>query len=551
MLVWRTVVSVKSVGHAVRRRLGLRRSTPRLSVVVPVYKVEEYLAACLDSLRAQTFTDFEVVLVDDGSPDSSAKIAQGYVRADPRFRIVHQENAGLGAARNTGVRESRGAYLTFLDSDDTLPPHAYAVLMETIERTGSDLVVGTLKRDDGRRRVAMRLMRENHRRRREQVTLGEMPLILADVFAVNKVYRRSFWDAADLSFPVDVRYEDQPTLTRAFVAAGRFDVIPETVYFWRVRDDGSSITQRRDDLADLRDRLLTKRVSSAAVEGTGPQVRDVWFRTILPVDMWEYFRASVQAGDEYWSLLRAGMAEFWNRETFSFQETRVPVQQRLMGWYVEHDRREDLAKLVAFLDEVGRDLPIELRNGRLVARLPGLDDPAAGVPPQVFELGPHELQWEARVTEAGWAGSHLHITGFALVRQLAPAGGRSELAGRLVRSAGAPGGSRVTRELALTAVPEPRATAFVGRPAQNFDDCGFEFVLDVSSLAEAGPGTWRIELERRIENFAVGGGIAGVQQAGAATGWREIHVGGERSTAYACLRKVDGDVVVDVRFDQG
>ncbi|NED81326.1 glycosyltransferase, partial [Streptomyces sp. SID11233] len=75
---------------------------PRLSVIVPVYDVETYLPACLDSLAAQTLREIEVIVVDDGSPDGSALIAEEYARRDPRFRLVRQENQGLGAARNTG-----------------------------------------------------------------------------------------------------------------------------------------------------------------------------------------------------------------------------------------------------------------------------------------------------------------------------------------------------------------------------------------------------------------------------------------------------------------
>ena len=110
------------------------------------------------------------------------------------------------------------------------------------------------------------LMRENHQRTAHGVRLDDAPLMLADVFAWNKVYRRSFWDAHDLSFPVGVRYEDQPTLTKALVAASRFDVLAEPVYRWRVRSDGSSISQQRADPRDLSDRILTKRWSTDLLE---------------------------------------------------------------------------------------------------------------------------------------------------------------------------------------------------------------------------------------------------------------------------------------------
>src|SRR5919198_645962 len=119
---------------------------PKLSVVVPIYNVEDYLDECLRSLAAQTFGDFEAVLVDDGSTDDSAAIAQRFADADPRFRVVRQANGGLGSARNTGTAEARGDYLAFLDSDDVLPREAYARLIGALERSGSDFASGNMER---------------------------------------------------------------------------------------------------------------------------------------------------------------------------------------------------------------------------------------------------------------------------------------------------------------------------------------------------------------------------------------------------------------------
>ncbi|MDT6814838.1 glycosyltransferase, partial [Enterococcus faecium] len=89
-----------------------------ISIIVPVYKVEKYLRKCVDSILAQTFTDFEVILVDDGSPDNSGKICDEYAEKDNRVRVIHKENGGLSSARNAGIDVARGKYLGFVDSDD-------------------------------------------------------------------------------------------------------------------------------------------------------------------------------------------------------------------------------------------------------------------------------------------------------------------------------------------------------------------------------------------------------------------------------------------------
>ena len=93
-----------------------------ISIIVPVYNVEEYLPECLDSIINQTYSNFEAILVDDGSTDASGAICDDYCLKDRRFRVIHQKNAGLGFARNTGLDNAAGMYVQFVDSDDTVLP---------------------------------------------------------------------------------------------------------------------------------------------------------------------------------------------------------------------------------------------------------------------------------------------------------------------------------------------------------------------------------------------------------------------------------------------
>lgn len=364
---------------AVRRLAAARQAgrSPLLSVVVPIYRVEEYLEGTLASMSAQSLRAFEVVVVDDGSPDSSADIARAWAAKDPRFRVVAQENAGPSAARNTGVQHCSAPYLTFVDGDDTLPRHAWKHMVATLERTGSDLCVGKLVRDDGSRQFATMRMERNHEIDRERLRIEQMPEILADVFPVNKVYRRSFWDALDLRFPEGVFYEDQPVMTRAFLA-GTFDVLSETVYNYWIRADKSSTTQLRHQLSDLQDRVTTKRMTVESVLAHGnAEVTRTFFADVLPVDMWEYFRSVPGCSEEYWSLLQQAVPEFWNPSTVPFEETLVPVQQRLMGWLVAQGRRTDLEALIDFID--GQGIPKTEADGHQLFDHPWRHEP--GLPP--------------------------------------------------------------------------------------------------------------------------------------------------------------------------
>ena len=117
-----------------------------ISVIVPIYNVEAYLTGCLTSIRNQTETDIEVICVDDGSTDESGRLAEEFAEKDSRFRVVHRENGGLSAVRNTGISVAKGEYLFFVDSDDYLHPQALSLLLNLQKKTKADLVGGILSK---------------------------------------------------------------------------------------------------------------------------------------------------------------------------------------------------------------------------------------------------------------------------------------------------------------------------------------------------------------------------------------------------------------------
>ena len=111
-----------------------------ISVIIPVYNVEKYLAECIDSVLCQSYTDYEIILVDDGATDSSGEMCDEYALKDSRIRVIHQPNGGLSAARNTGLRATRGEYVYFLDSDDYIEPYALEDLLGLAERETAGVV---------------------------------------------------------------------------------------------------------------------------------------------------------------------------------------------------------------------------------------------------------------------------------------------------------------------------------------------------------------------------------------------------------------------------
>lgn len=375
-------------------RLVRRVVKPSVGVVVPAYGVEAYLAATLDSLIAQTYPHWTCVVVDDGSPDRSGEIADAYAAKDKRISVLHTDNGGLGAARNRGTRAVQGEYLAYLDSDDALAPDALEHLVATAEESGSDFVAATLRRVEAEPPVGPgthvpQWLANLHAAPRRRIRIQDHCEMLGDVFAVTKLWRRSFWEAQRLSWPEKIRYEDQPTTTRAFLA-GTFDVTDHVVYDWVIRTDGSSITQQRHTVADLVDRWRTKEWTIASVEAfDDDHVTDVFWTKILPGDLWAYFASIPGADDAWWDELHGGITRIWAQR--SLLDSILVPHERITGWLVQQGRRSDAERLVAYVHEVGADALPHSADGLRLA-VPGEVLDAATIPEGADVL----REWERR-----------------------------------------------------------------------------------------------------------------------------------------------------------
>lgn len=218
---------------------------PLVSVIVPVYRVEAYLAECLDSILAQTYEALDVVLVDDGSPDGSGAICDRYGNFDRRLRVIHRENGGLAAARNTGIEASRGSYLAFVDADDVLSP----LFVESLLRPGADVAqcgfcrgpfppatAGVSFETLSGREMALRQMSD---------ATG------AYTVSWNKLYRRELFET--LRFPAGKLHEDEFTTWKVLWSAGTCAATDAPLYLYRRRGDsimGAGFSARSLDAAE-------------------------------------------------------------------------------------------------------------------------------------------------------------------------------------------------------------------------------------------------------------------------------------------------------------
>lgn len=207
-----------------------------ISVIVPVYRVEKYLPACIDSILNQTFTDFELILVDDGSPDRCPEICDETAKRDARVRVIHQANAGLSAARNAGIEIAHGAWLSFVDSDDYIAPQFYEKLYQTAQRTDADCVMCSVQNvDESGKPIDSALMRmaDEVKTGREVLRKIGRDDVTPYLTAWNKLYRRKLFNT--LRYPAGRQNEDVFVFAELFCQVQRAVCVAEPLYFYRKR----------------------------------------------------------------------------------------------------------------------------------------------------------------------------------------------------------------------------------------------------------------------------------------------------------------------------
>ncbi len=217
-----------------------------ISVIVPVYKTEQYLLKCLDSLARQTYEDFEVILVDDGSPDRCGEICESY--PDSRFRVIHQQNAGLSQARNRGIEEARGDYLTFVDSDDWAEPDLLRILAKGIRLGATVSCCGFFTVRDGNGKP-WRPVRPYRLMTAEEAVRDMMYTHSIDTSAWGKLFSKDCFKS--IRFPTGHVYEEVATTYRIMLTQEQVAVTTVPLYNYVKRHESivtSSYSAKQKDM---------------------------------------------------------------------------------------------------------------------------------------------------------------------------------------------------------------------------------------------------------------------------------------------------------------
>lgn len=214
---------------------------PKISVIVPVYKVEPYLQKCLDSIVNQTYRDLEIILVDDGSPDHCGQICDEYAARDQRIRVLHQKNQGLSAARNAGIEQSSGGHIGFIDSDDWIEPDFFECLFRCLIRTKADIVQCTISVEQGGH--LQRIGYEQDFRMNREDALKELLIESRTTNNVcNKLFQRRLFET--IRFPQGRVYEDIAVMYRLFESSDGIAVCAGTQYHYILRNKGIVVASR-------------------------------------------------------------------------------------------------------------------------------------------------------------------------------------------------------------------------------------------------------------------------------------------------------------------
>ena len=304
-----------------------------ISVIIPVYNVEKYISQCLISVCGQTYADLEIILVDDGSTDTSGEICDEYARNDKRIHVIHQKNAGAAAAKNAGLEAATGTYLSFVDSDDFLEPDAYSHMIHIIQEQKADVV-----------QCSYRDVFKDHtvEHSLEKVILNQidfLALFTEDwtcALLWDKLYKRSLFDG--VSFETGHRIDDEYFTYRGIMNAKR--IVRDSCIVYNYRKRASSVmyspASAQQIISDRIDYLRKRRKNVIA---SFPQLRAVYDNHFL--NMMIILSRDDNVTEAHLKLIRLYLKEYFREKQHTKPDYHLfPSLSKLMFFYSKKNPRK-------------------------------------------------------------------------------------------------------------------------------------------------------------------------------------------------------------------
>ena len=207
-----------------------------ISIIIPVYKVEKYIRKCIDSVRNQTYSNIEIILIDDGSPDNCGKICDEYAQKDHRIKVIHKQNGGQSEARNQGLAIANGKYIGFVDSDDYIKENMFEILHKIMIKHNADMTVcNIVKTNNGTNEYL-----EDYKNVEVYDKSNAIQELLKDHitnYIYNKLYKRELWE--NIVFPIGKLLEDMDVMYHIIERTNKIVCTNETEYYYLTRNDSS------------------------------------------------------------------------------------------------------------------------------------------------------------------------------------------------------------------------------------------------------------------------------------------------------------------------
>lgn len=304
------------------------KNQPKVSVIIPVFKVEKTLKRCVDSVLRQTYENLEIILVDDGSPDDCPEICDSYLAKDSRIKVVHKQNGGLSDARNAGIKIATGEYINFVDSDDFIHHQAIETLVNVTLKTEADLVSSNPAKISNGLQITKRELDvptvkilDRERALEEMLYAGEI-----DCYAWGKLYKKELFDW--VRFPVGKLFEDTGTTYKIIDLCQKIAAIDQQIYYYIDNTDGitkSSFSEKKMDLVyfveEIRD-FVNKKYPNLA------KAANAKLFTVALYTMFDALNSNIPVDD---CVLKCEEAIFMTKKSVLFDQ-RVRFTDRKFAW---------------------------------------------------------------------------------------------------------------------------------------------------------------------------------------------------------------------------